>query len=114
MYYIRSRMTHESGRKWENIFTQRTWVSHAEGVIRKQLSPAVNHIPPDDFEPFLKSGFCPFAMTPPLCAKDSGVLCGGGGPFILRQLFSEDGEGTGCMPVACYQQYLMGMRSEEH
>jgi hypothetical protein len=44
--------------------------THSIGSVPAILSPTINRVPPDDFEPFIECDFGPFVTTPPACAKE--------------------------------------------
>src|SRR6476646_950210 len=76
---------------------------------RNRLSPTVDAVPPDDFEPLHERGLGPFTATPPVCAKEPRIFGGSHRPVILRQAALKDGASAGRMPVTGDEQYSGGM-----
>ena len=73
-----------------------------QGFIRS--APTIDHIPPDDFQPFIECDLGPFTATPPMCAEESRIFGGGHRPMILRQVVHEDGARAHGVPVTGDQQ----------
>jgi len=82
------------------------FIYHAQDTQTAFLAspPAVDAIPPDNFEPFIKCDLGPFAATPPACSKESRVFGGGHRPMILRQMVHEDRARAHGVPVTGNEQ----------
>jgi hypothetical protein len=57
---------------------------------QRSLSPTIDGVPPDNFQPFIECDLGPFTATPPMCGKEPRIFGGGDGPMILRQMMHKD------------------------
>src|ERR1700683_579058 len=66
---------------------------------RSLSPPLIDHLPPDQSNPFIHEGFRPLPMRPPACAKLLFIPRSGGRIFMSGNFLSEDAQRTTSMKV---------------